>query len=210
MKSVILLISAGIFHPSLPARAALWRALSAMGEFSFQRAGSIEALAGVRRGDVRGAVIFLHRQKISQAALSALERFADGGGGVLAVHSATASFKQQPRYFAVLGGRFRGHGPIATYTAHLDVQQAEPFEGLPAFTVRDELYLHDLHPDVRVHYSASCGDEQAPVVWTYLRGAGRVCYVCPGHRAASLHNPSVIEIMQRGLRWAVNAAKAAA
>ena len=40
----------------------------------------------------------------------AFDGFVRAGGGVLAIHSATASFKGSPAYFEVLGGRFVGQG----------------------------------------------------------------------------------------------------
>lgn len=204
MKINVLLVSTGIFHPSMRARAALWSALRGVEEADFRQAATLEALPRVLdAGFVPHAVVlFIHQQKISERALGALERYVDGGGGVLAVHSATASFKQQPRYFHVLGGRFTGHGPVETFTASPVTGATGPFDGLGAFTVRDELYLHELLPGVTAHYTAHCGGVETPVVWSYQRGGGSVCYACPGHLSASLREPVVVEILRRGLRWA--------
>lgn len=202
MKPTLLLVSAGIFHPSLPARAALLRAVQGMSEMEVRQAGSLEALRSSAGKGARALALFIHQQRISEAALSALEQFIDEGGGVLAVHSATASFKKEPRYFRALGGRFTGHGAVERFTASPVEGGAGPFAGLGPFTVRDELYLHELLPGVQAHYTALWRGEQVPVVWSYRRGKGRVCYVCPGHVAASLREPVVVEILRRGMRWA--------
>jgi type 1 glutamine amidotransferase len=74
---------------------------------------------------------------------------------------------------------------------------------MPPFTVTDELYQHELHADAQVQFSAQNAGQPVPVVWTYTRGAGRVCYMSPGHRAESLRSPEVIKVMHTGLRWAV-------
>jgi type 1 glutamine amidotransferase len=54
-------------------------------------------------------VIYIHHKRISQSALTSWIVFVSDGGGILAIHSATASFKKQT-FFEILGGRFIGHG----------------------------------------------------------------------------------------------------
>lgn len=198
----ILLITAGIFHPSWLARLRLRRLLGALPGYSTRTSGSFERLpSDSGLNSTHAIVIYLHRQKISPAALETFDRYVAGGGGVLALHSATACFKQNPHYFEILGGRFSGHAAIRPFAA----EPAAPdrlFIGLPAFTVRDELYRHALQPGVQVHFAAQEASGPIPVVWTYRYGAGKVCYCSPGHRAATLNEPGYRQILVRGLEWA--------
>jgi type 1 glutamine amidotransferase len=197
----VLLVSAGVVHPPLTGWVWLWRFLARLDEFRVRRVRSLEALPRMDLRRCRGLVLYYHHASISEAALGALDSFVSGGGGALAIHSATASFKETTRYFEILGGCFTGHGPVAPF----DVEPASPteeiFGGIPAFAVRDELYLHELVSDIDVHFLAEHEGEPVPVVWTRRHGKGRVCYACPGHRAQSLQVPAMQEILRRGLTW---------
>ena len=178
----VLVISSGIFHPSLPGRLALWRALRATPGVTLRHApfGPAEAFRGaasapvevLARADLPRAdalVLFIHGKTISLPALDSLDRFVREGGGILAVHSATASFKETPRYTAILGGRFTGHPPVGPLEIHpavggtdRDAADAgretsgvdEIFGPVAPFTVTDEAYRHELADDIRVHFTA--------------------------------------------------------
>jgi type 1 glutamine amidotransferase len=197
----VLLVSAGVVHPPLTGWVWLWRFLSKQDEFRVRRVGSLEVLPRMDLRRYRGVVLYYQHASISEAALGALDSFVSGGGGALAIHSATASFKETRHYFEILGGRFTGHGPVAPF----DVQPASPedeiFGRIPAFTVKDELYLHELVSEIDVHFLAEHEGEPVPVVWTRRHGQGRVCYACPGHRTESLQVPAMREILRRGLTW---------
>lgn len=209
MKKV-LLVTDGIFHPPYLARKVLHRTLASSpppdgeglgvrGGFKFRHTRSMENLPG-DLNDFSAMVIYLHHQKISRKALSALDEFVYGGGGILGVHTATAAFKKQPHYFEILGGRFIGHGPVEPFEVK-PVAGSEMFAGIPAFTVRDELYIHDLQPGIRAHFTATHEGEEVPIVWTYSYGQGRVCYAVPGHRTETMRNETYQRILQEGLRW---------
>jgi type 1 glutamine amidotransferase len=200
----ILLVTAGIFHPPWIARLRLERLLAAQTGYALSRAASFERLPGKSRlTDYQAVVVYLHRQETSESALSAFDCYVSSGGGVLAIHSATASFKRTPRYCEILGGRFTGHAAIRPFEI-TPAESAGPFAGLPAFTVRDELYLHELNPAVDVHFTAQENGDRIPVVWTYRYGAGKVCYCSPGHRSATLNHPVYRQVLVRGLEWVID------
>lgn len=195
----VLLVTDGIFHPPLLARWRLRRALEEMAGFSFQHLRSLEKLPSDLVG-FSALVLYFHHREISRGALSRLEAFCSGGGGLLGVHSATASFKGQPGYHRILGGRFTGHGKVEAFQMR-PVGGSEPFGGIPALTVRDELYWHQLAPGVQPHFTAQDEEREHAAVWTYHYGRGRVCVTVPGHRAATLRHPTYRQILQRGLSW---------
>ena len=203
MKSV-LVISDGTFHPPLLGRMALHRALAEMTGFRFTRVSSIELLPPNLK-DFSALVIYVHHKKISNRSLAALDSFVSHGGGLVGIHSATASFKQQKQYFEILGGRFTGHGKVEPFEIRPTPGSAI-FQDIPAFTVKDELYLHELQPGIIPHFTASCRGREIPVVWTHTYGQGRVCYAVPGHRAQTMQNPAYRRLLQRGLAWAAQEA----
>ncbi|MEW5869910.1 MAG: ThuA domain-containing protein [Chloroflexota bacterium] len=200
MKKV-LLVSDGIFHPPLLGRMRLHRLLRMKG-FSFEQVRSLEQLPADLPA-YSALVLNYHHQQISPAALGRLYMFVKNGGGVLAIHAATASFKETLPYFDILGGRFVGHGPVSAF----EVQRVRSgiFDGIPNFVVRDELYVHELNPGIEAHFTASLEGQEIPVVWSYHYGKGRVCYACPGHTSETMANPAYQELLQRGLRWACGA-----
>ena len=167
-------------------------------------------------------MLYLHDAHISDDALAALDTFVNEGGGLIAVHSAAASFKEQPGYSAILGGRFLHHGPIGRYSIR-QTRSAGDFAGggatpeaaahtlapsLPAiepFTVRDELYIHEYDPDNFVHFVTDTEDGPEPVAWSRLHGKGRVFYLAPGHRTETLRHPAIRNILRHGIRWALGA-----
>jgi type 1 glutamine amidotransferase len=195
----ILLVTDGLVHPPLSARIALHKTLAESEVFEFQHVRSMEKLPN-NPSDFSALVIYIHHKKISDGALETLDGFVANGGGILGVHTATASFKQQMHYFEILGGRFTGHGPVEPFEVE-PVSESTIFAGIPAFTVKDELYIHEFQSEIDVHFTAKHEGQNIPVVWTRQYGKGRVCYAVPGHTTASMRNASYRKILQRGLTW---------
>lgn len=200
----LLLVSAGLIHPSLLARLALRRALQHSG-FTFQRERSMEALPELPLHRFRGMVLYYHHKTISPPALAALDSFVQEGGGVLALHAAAASFKQNDAYYTLLGGRFVGHGPVTSFQVAQTAAEDAVFGRVPPFTVTDELYRHDYDAGNRVHFYTPVDGAREPLVWTRPHGAGRVAYLALGHRAAVWRHPTVMQILHQGLRWVCRA-----
>lgn len=198
MKKV-LLVTDGIFHPPFLARINLHKTLAELDSFEFQHIRSMEKLPGYLK-DFSAIVIFLHHKKISNRALAQLDDFVSNGGGILGIHSATAAYKEQLHYFEILGGRFVGHGTVAPFTIK-PVPESDIFADIPAFTVKDELYIHELQPGITPHFTTTHEGQEIPVVWTYRYGQGRVCYAVPGHRTETMQNETYQKILQRGLIW---------
>lgn len=166
--------------------------------FSFLRVSSLERLPSDLE-PFAALVLHFHHQKISDTALGRLDNFVKNGGGILALHAATASFKDSLPYFEILGGRFIGHGAVEPLEI-LKVNDSV-FSGINGFTVKDELYLHELQPGIEVHFIAKYQGKDVPVVWTYRYHHGKVCYAVPGHTIGSMKNKTYQDILQRGLKW---------
>jgi uncharacterized protein len=194
----LLIVTSGIFHPPLLGRRALVAALSKMGNCQITAVPSLESLPD-NLDDFSAILLYLHHKTISSTALSALDLFVSRGGGLVGVHSASASFKLHPHYFEILGGRFTRHGPVTEF----EVRQTRTtiFPPILPFTIRDELYLHDLQPGVEIHFTARLTGEEVPVVWTHRYGQGRVCYASPGHTTAAMRHPTMHSILQQALGW---------
>ena len=97
------------------------------------------------------------------------------------------SFRNSTAYQFMVGGQFVAH---------------------PGGT---ELYYMHVDPAIRVLATTRMSGEHAPwlegvevpVVWKKIYGDGRVFYSALGHTAEDFSTPEVLEIMKRGIRWAV-------
>ncbi len=202
MSTNILLVTDGWVHPPVTARFWLSYILTQPGSgYQFKRVRTLDGILKIDLASFQALVLYYHHKQVSAAALDKFEDYVTKGGGVLAVHSATASFKQQDRYTDILGGKFAGHGPIEKFEINPVITPNKIFAGIPAFSLKDELYLHTLKPDIETHFTSLFDGHPVPMVWTRRHGNGRVCYACPGHRAASLREPAVQEILTKGLAW---------
>jgi type 1 glutamine amidotransferase len=197
MKKV-LLVTDGFIHPPFLARQALHQTLAELDSFVFRHVRSMEKLPN-DLGGYSALVIYIHHKKISDGALEKLDGFVSNGGGILGVHSATASFKDQKHYFEILGGSFIGHGKVEEI--RVENSKSEIFGDIGDFVIKDELYIHELQPGITPHFTATHEGQEVPIVWTYQYSTGKVCYVLPGHTTRSLKHPSVQEILRSGLGW---------
>jgi type 1 glutamine amidotransferase len=195
------MISDGRLHPPLMGRFWLRYTLAGMERYKFAHVNSMEELPKLDLSGFHGLVLYFHHDKISEPALEAFDAFVADGGGVLAIHSATASFTDADRFTDILGGKFTGHGPVEPFDVLPVSPESEIFDKISAFQVTDELYLHDLQPDIKTHFTATHDRQPVPIVWTRGHEEGRVCYACPGHRAASLRVPEYQRVLTRGLTW---------
>ena len=152
----------------------------------------------------------------NDAARRALVDFVRAGGRWLALHATNSTIEPPapgaPRVFTVpdllgevadvLGSRFRGHPPIAPYLVEITAPDHPLVAGIEPFTVRDELYVSDLHGPIEVllhtRFSGACpsfeggdttDDEPRPVLYLRRSGAGEVVYLTLGHcrTLAELH-----------------------
>jgi uncharacterized protein len=123
---------------------------------------------------------------------------------VLAIHSASASFKEQPAYPTFLGGRFTHHGEIQNYRVDPAPVVHSIFGIAAPFTLHDELYYHEWDESNTIHFWANTPTGREPLVWTRYNGEGRICYCAAGHSAASLSTPQIQQVLIRGLRWAAS------
>ncbi len=198
----ILMISSGVFHPNLLARFWFERNLMRSGHFQFSRAASLEALAKLDMAEFAAIVLYVHHKTLSAAALERLDAYLGGGGGLLAVHSASASYKQSDAFAAILGGRFSAHGPVSSFSVRPITLGANPFRVREEFSIKDERYLHEVKAVDCVDFVSEGPDGMEPFVWRRAHGSGRICYCAAGHTAAGVRHPGVQQILVDGLLWA--------
>lgn len=204
----VLVFCDDLYHPAATVRAGL-APLAAGGEFAFDW---IENAAGWNPAGLRDyAAVLLSKSNVCSAQdetpwlagphEGALRDYVREGGGLVAVHSGTASYRDWPIMRAVLGGVFASHPPPCSVTV-------EPVAGHPLcagvespFAVHDEHYqmlLDDPALDVFLHTRSAHGEQAAG--WARREGRGRVVVLTPGHFPEVWLHPSMQRLLVNALR----------
>ncbi|WP_160031838.1 ThuA domain-containing protein [Paenibacillus sp. An7] len=138
-----------------------------------------------------------------------------GGVGLAGCHGGMCdSFRTNVDWQFMTGGQWVAHpgNDGVEYTVEIKYSSSPLLAGIDNFQVKSEQYYLHVDPAVEVlattrfpqvegPHSAN-GAVDMPVVWTKKWGQGRVFYNSLGHHADIMEQPSVREIMTRGLLWA--------
>ncbi len=149
----------------------------------------------------------------------ALQRYVEGGGGIVAIHAAADSHYGWPWYARMIGGRFARHPAGTPEGAVTRTAERHPATATlpPAFRIADEWYwFNDVAPGLTHLLTldpASIGSDEVnprPLAWAHRVGTGRVFYTGLGHRAENWADARVLAHVAGGLGWATGRAKAPA
>ena len=143
------------------------------------------------------------------------------GGGFVAIHSANATERQWPWYWALVGGKFIRHAPHQEF----DVLVTDPLHPstshLPSsWTITDECYYSfQLNPDIHVLLSADMSTveddgkseypgetfgQQFPLCWCHRFEGGRQWYTALGHDSEFYEDPLFVQHLRGGLLWVLD------
>jgi uncharacterized protein len=129
-----------------------------------------------------------------------------GGVGIAGVHGGMAdAFRNETEYQFMVGGQWVAHPGNAgvTYEVFMDGEPDPITAGLPNVTVTTEQYYMHVDPGIRVLATTKFKNGVVmPVVWTKHYGQGRVFYCSLGHTVDIIENPTVLELVTRGMVWA--------
>ncbi|MFX0139577.1 MAG: ThuA domain-containing protein [Candidatus Hodarchaeota archaeon] len=133
--------------------------------------------------------------------------------GFIGLHGASASFKEHPKYFEMLGGRFISHKGIQTFDIKILDRNHQIIKGLDDFSFKDEPYRHDfsMGNDIHVLAEADYHDpddpKPEPIMWIKNYGKGRVFFCSLGHGVLSLKKEIFRTIIQRAVEWVLEGQK---
>ncbi|MGL6042901.1 MAG: ThuA domain-containing protein [Sandaracinobacteroides sp.] len=147
-----------------------------------------------------------HARELADADLAAIVQHVEGGGSLLALHTATICWDTQPGWRALMGGGWTWghshHPPLGPVSVSLTEAGARLSDGPTGFDLVDETY-HALDPDqhctIRAHGSA--GGAAQPIAWTRPFGAGRVAVDALGHDVRSMCEPGHMALLRGLIGW---------
>ena len=225
----VLIITGGGYHDFAGNLPLLLRGINADGLFTFSllRRGPGPFPKGVPDATVglddpllreRVDVILAYSQGdlgLTEAERAGLIAFVEGGGGLVALHSAADSHPGWEAWTRLVGGRFETHPPFGEVTVdvtgggHPIVEHAPP-----SWTLADEFYhLRDCPTDDKtllMEGTSPAGGAPRPVSWVRHPGSGRVFYTILGHGPTTHADARFQDLVRRALAWAARAPRPAA
>ncbi|SEG91980.1 Type 1 glutamine amidotransferase (GATase1) [Nonomuraea solani] len=208
--------TAGFRHDSIPAGLRAIGELGAAHGFSVTATEDAAAFTDLGRYD---AVVFLSTtgDVLDAAQQAAFERYIDGGGGYVGVHSAADTEYDWPYYGRLVGAYFKNHPAIQQATVRTE-DRAHPATAHlgQTWTRTDEWYNYRANPRADVHVlqnldeSSYTGGDMGdhPITWCRTQGKGRSFYTGLGHTNESYADPAFRDVLLGGIRYAAGAAQA--
>ena len=155
--------------------------------------------------------LYANIDAIDPANADALIEYVNQGGGFVPLHCASYCFRNSPELVALMGAQFQRHGTgvFRAEVADVDHPLTQEYGGFESW---DETYVHHLHNDKNRTILEYRVDAEGREPWTWIRnaGKGRVFYTAWGHDNRTWGNPGFLNLVERGIRWAVGKDPAAA
>jgi putative membrane-bound dehydrogenase-like protein len=103
------------------------------------------------------------------------------GGGLVALHCASASFQNSEEFIRLVGAAFKSHG-TGTFSPTTTNANHTVMKGVGDYTSWEETYIHTKHnPDRVVLAVHRENGHEEPWTWVRNYGKGRVFYTASGH-----------------------------
>ncbi len=130
--------------------------------------------------------------------------FVSAGGGLVGVHGATASFKENAGYMEMIGTKFVGHGE----SAEIAIEHSDDYEDITprlakTWTIYNELYNLEVQTDAPLRAFQFGWWEAERKMLGYVRnyGDGRVFYTALGHGGPAINHPEFQDLLLKAVRY---------
>lgn len=176
------------------------------------REKDLPKLAKVKAADY-DVMLFYGGPQTKEDQERAIETFVDEGGGVVALHHASANSSKS--WIQLIGGRFTGHPPISDVEVIL-LDQGHPItKGVDGkFKLFDEAYRHQMAKvkltplaKLKERPGDKKPDPNLDILWTREVGKGRVVYNALGHGKEAWTNPNWQKLVVQSIYWAAGQPK---
>ena len=151
--------------------------------------------------------------EITKEQESGLIEAVKNGAGLAGCHGGIGdSFRSNTNFLFMVGGQFVAHpGGQIDFKVNVENHKDPITSGLSDFTVHSEQYYMLVDPAIEVLATTTFSGEHVswvegvkmPVVWKKKFGEGRIFYSSIGHSNLDFDVYEVMEIMKRGILWAI-------
>ena len=150
-----------------------------------------------------GLIVYANHDSISHSQEQALLKFVRGGKGFIPLHCASWCFRNSGEVVQMIGGQFKTH-KYDSFPAVITLADHPVMKNVPAFTTKDETYVHDkISNDIQVLSQRVEGSHREPYTWVKNYGQGRVFYTAYGHDDNTFYNAGFLKLVLNGILWAV-------
>ena len=160
----------------------------------------------------------------NDAQREAFQAYIRSGGGFVAIHSASASEREWPYYWSVVGGKFVRHPKLQKFLVRVKNPNHPATAKVPAtFEWEDECYYLDhIRPDIHVllvtdpanledprkaEYPGDHFGDSLPLAWYHTFDGGREFYTALGHKSEHYSDPVLRRHILGGILWAMGGTK---
>lgn len=150
-------------------------------------------------------MLYTQGDTFSPPQVEALTKFVRGGGGLVGVHSATATNKTDDAYAKLLGSRFIDHAPVFDFEVTVSDPDHPIAHRIENFQIRDELYLSQPFDAFRTFLTGWWNGKPQPLGCTRDEGKGRVAYLANGHDIVAMSSETFRQLLVRAVRYAAGA-----
>jgi type 1 glutamine amidotransferase len=128
--------------------------------------------------------------------------YVEQGKGLLALHSGTVGYRNEPIFFELVGGVFQHHPEACPVTIAYTDEAALGDTVIHGFTVHDEHYfVETLDERIQVFMTSHSEHGIQPAGWLREQGKGRVCVLTPGHFLHVLQQPEYEIAIKNAILW---------
>lgn len=222
-KKKVLYVWGGAPYHATPTQNKLFQQILAEdGRYEADLTNDLDALCNLRASDYAAVVLYTSDQHdaLTPEREQGLLGYVRGGGGLVALHSASACFNQNRHYVDMLGGTFMHHPEQHEFEVAISEPNHYLTTRVPKFSVFDELYL--LHhpsnpgviletqnlaslPGIMVLAETQWQGKRVPMAWVRGYGHGKIAYLAPGHTDLTWKHPEFQKLVVRSIAWTTGA-----
>jgi type 1 glutamine amidotransferase len=156
----------------------------------------------------------------TEAQKAALQNYIRHGGGFVGIHSASGGEREWPWFWQVLGGKFKRHPKLQTFTVKVkDPNDPSTKHFSSTFEWKDEFYFLDHMADglhvllagdlatlvdpLKDDYPGKKFGDEFPLAWKHEVEGGRAWYTALGHQKEHYSDPVFMQHILGGILWAI-------
>ncbi len=156
----------------------------------------------------------------TQAQRDAFVNYIHNGGGYVGIHSACASERQWPWYWAMVGGKFVRHPKMQPFDIKvINHDHPSTFFLKNTWAWEDECYyldtfglditvllaadLNTIEDDKKDEYPGTAFGHYIPLAWYHEFEGGRQFYTALGHKIEHYSDPVFLKHLEGGILWSL-------